>query len=48
VPAGAGQKRVRFPDEEEIIDRVSNQLSNNRGEHRDTSADVGGQYRQAA
>jgi hypothetical protein len=35
------------PDKEEIIERVSNQLSNNRGEHRDTSADVGRQYEQA-
>jgi hypothetical protein len=42
------QKRASFPDKEEIIERVSNQLSNNRGEHRDTSADVGGRYEQAA
>jgi len=32
------------PDEEEIIKRVSNQLSNDLREHRDTSVDVGGQY----
>jgi hypothetical protein len=35
-------------DKKEIIKRVSNQLSNNRGERRDTSADVGGQFEQAA
>ena len=35
-------------DKEEITERVSNQLSNNRSERRDTSADVGGQYELAA
>ena len=37
-----------LPDEVEITERVSNQLSNDSNEHRDTSADVGGQYVQAA
>jgi hypothetical protein len=41
------RKRRKKPDKEEIIERVSNQLSNNRGKHPDTSADVGGQYEQA-
>ena len=33
---------------EALHERVSNQLSNNRGEYPDTSADVGRQYEQAA
>jgi len=38
---------MSFPDNEEIIERMSNQPSNDRGEHR-TSADVRGQYKQTA
>jgi len=35
--------RLNESDQEEIIERVSNQLSNDRGAHRDTSVDVRGQ-----
>jgi hypothetical protein len=50
-PGGTGRstsEACELPDNEQIIERVSNELSNDRGEHRDTSADVGGQYEQAA
>jgi hypothetical protein len=40
--------RLNQSDQEEIIERVSNQLSNDRSAHRDTSVDVGGQHPQAA